>query len=195
MAEPLAGALIAGGASSRFGSAKAELPWLTSQKSLGAHLLDEMGQAGLKTLILNAAHSLHGLAADVRLLADREQGLGPLEGLATVLRELQQPVLVAACDMPGLDTAAFKALAAAWRPDMKGLVARSADGWHPLFAIYSHSLLPEIDRRLALGQRALHRLIEDLGLSAWEGAEPEWLANVNSVEDWETWKARHLEQN
>ena len=187
----LAGALIAGGASRRFGSAKAELTW--KGRSLAGHLLEEMAQAGLEPLVLNAAQSLPGLPGAVQVLPDENADQGPLEGLATVLRNLQRPVLVCACDMPGLDRRAYRALAAAWKPEMRGLIARSADGWHPLFAIYSPALLPMIESRLALGQRALHQLIEDEGLPAFEAAEAAWLANVNTPEDWEAWKSRYTE--
>ena len=186
MTSSLAGALIAGGASSRFGRDKASLPWAGG--SLGAHLLSEMQKAGLSPLILNAAAELSGLPAGVRLVPDTEADQGPLAGLAAVLRSVDQPVLVAACDMPGLNARAFAALASAWDPQSLGLVASAPDGWQPLFAIYSPMLLPEIERRLALGQRALHRLIEDQKLLAWTQAEPAWLANVNTLEDWEAWK-------
>ena len=182
----LAGALIAGGASSRFGQDKASLPWAGG--TLGGHLLSEMQKAGLEPLLLNAAAPLPGMPAAVRLVPDAEAGQGPLAGLAAVLRALERPVLVAACDMPGLDAQAFAALARAWDPQCLGLVAAAPDGWQPLFAIYSPKLLPEIERRLSLGQRALHRLIEDQKLSAWTQAEPAWLANVNTLEDWKAWK-------
>lgn len=189
----LAGALIAGGASSRFGSSKAELSW--KGRSLAGHLLEEMQAAGLTPLVLNAAQAFAGLPADVQVVPDGRAGQGPLEGLATVLRQLQRPVLICACDMPGLDRAAFQALAAAWSPGLRGLVTRSADGWHPLFGIYGPALLPAIESRLALGQRALHRLIEDEKLDAWEAAQPAWLVNVNTPEDWEIWRSRHAESN
>jgi molybdopterin-guanine dinucleotide biosynthesis protein A len=188
MVEAMAGALIAGGASTRFGRDKASLPW--EGGSLGGHLLAQMRLAGLAPLAFNAAAAIAGLPADVQILPDAVPGQGPLGGLATVLRWAPGPVLVAACDMPGLDAAAFAALRGAWRPGLRGLVARSADGWQPLFGIYAPELLPEIDRRLAAGQGALHRLIEDLVLQAWAPSRSSWLDNVNSVEEWEKWKSK-----
>jgi len=187
----LAGALIAGGLSSRFGEDKARLAW--ADGSLGGHLLRQMQAAGLEPLVLNAAVALADAPLGVTLCPDTEAGQGPLGGLASALRLLQRPVLIAACDMPGLDARAFETLSAAWKEGQRGLIARGPDGWQPLFGIYSPELLPLIEQRLAQGQRALYRLIEDEGLDAWDYAEPAWLANVNTREDWEAWKVRQAE--
>ena len=188
---PLAGALIAGGASRRFGQDKARLAW--GQGSLAGHLLREMQKAGLRPLVFNAAQGLEDLPEGVQVLPDALPGQGPLGGLATVLRAAAGPVLVAACDMPGLNAGAFAALARAWQPGMQGLVAQGPDGWQPLFGIYSPSLLPDIEARLSRGQRALHRLIEDQALSPWGEALSSWLVNINSPEDWQAWKVRPAE--
>lgn len=185
-ASPLAGALIAGGASRRFGSRKAALVWNGS--SLAAYLLLQMEKAGLKDLMYNASEAPKDLPAGVRLLPDLQADQGPLGGLATVLKASAYPVLVAACDMPGLDAEAFASLARNWEPGMRGLVARGADGWHPLLGIYDPCLLPEIAQRLMHGQRAMHSLVEDLGLAAWT-PEPRWVVNVNTPEEWEHWKS------
>jgi molybdopterin-guanine dinucleotide biosynthesis protein A len=185
-ASPLAAALIAGGASSRFGSPKSDLEWKGS--SLAAHLLGQMGKAGLKDLMYNASQAPRDLPAGVRLLPDVQAGQGPLGGLATLLQASACPVLVAACDMPGLDAEAFASLAAGWAPGMRGLVAKGEDGWHPLLGIYDPCLLPEIEERLKRGRRAMHSLVEDLGLGAWT-PEPRWVVNVNTPEEWERWKA------
>ncbi len=182
----LAGALIAGGNSSRFGQDKAGLAWQGG--SLARHLLGEMTAAGLKPLYFNAAAPVPDLPSGVPCLPDAQTGQGPLGGLESVLKAATAPVLVAACDMPGLDAEAFRSLAAAWKPGMRGLVARNADGWHPLLGIYSQELLPEIERRLGAGQRAVHRLVEDEGLLPWAGAKAAWLANVNTPAEWEAWK-------
>ncbi|HTB21825.1 MAG TPA: molybdenum cofactor guanylyltransferase [bacterium] len=182
----LAGALIAGGASRRFGRSKAKLPW--GGLSLGSFLLGQMRAAGLEPLIYNATEALDDLPAGVRVVPDRTAGQGPLGGLASVLCASTVPVLVAACDMPGLDVDAFRALLSQWKPGKRGLVARGADGWHPLFGIYDPGLLPEIEQRLSQGRKAMHVLVEELGLEAWT-PEPRCLVNINTVEEWENWKS------
>jgi len=185
---PLTGALIAGGASIRFGSAKEKLPRAGS--SLGNYLLGQMQSAGLQPLIYNAAKSLDGLPPGVRWMPDREPGHGPLGGLATVLSASQGPVLIAACDMPGLTVEAFQALMGAWRPGLRGLVAHGDDGWHPMFGIYDPAILGAIEQRLATGQNAMHRLIEDLKLSAWT-PKAGWLVNINTPLDWDLWSSKN----
>jgi molybdopterin-guanine dinucleotide biosynthesis protein A len=184
----IAGALIAGGASSRFGQDKASLPWAGG--TLAAHLLREMRVAGLEPLIFNAPAPVADLPPGVQCLPDKQTGQGPLEGLATVLRAVPGPVLVAACDMPGLNTAAFQALRQAWQPGLRGLVAQGPDGWHPLFGIYAPELLPVVEECLAQGRRTLHRFVEREALQAWTPPDLAWLANVNTAEEWAQWKLR-----
>ena len=183
-----AGAVLAGGASRRFGSPKAELR--VDGVSLGARLLRTMGFLGLNPLIYNAPVGVADQPQGVITLPDRRAGRGPLEGLATVLAHVRGEALVAPCDLPGLDYEALQRMCDAWRPGMLGLVARGPDGWHPLWGIYSHALLPEIEARLADGKLALRDLAEDLGLAAFE-AEERWLINVNTPADWEAWRRRN----
>lgn len=182
----LAAALIAGGASKRFGASKAALDLGDGRGSLAGRILGAMRDAGLDPLFYNAPEPLPDLPSGVRVVPDRRPGRGPLEGLATVLQAVHAPVLVAACDMPGLDRAAFEALCGAWKPELRGLVARGDDGWHPLLGIYDSSLLPEIEQRLDAGRRAMHLLADELDLTAWP-APARWLVNVNTPGDWEVW--------
>ena len=80
---PLAGVLIAGGASTRFGQDKALLPY--RGHSLAHLLLGELRSAGLSPLVFNGPRLPDDAGGDVRYIPDATPGLGPLGGIATVL--------------------------------------------------------------------------------------------------------------
>lgn len=186
----LAGAVVAGGKSSRMGVDKARLK--LEGRSLQIRHLDAMDRCGFEPLILNAYTAPEDLPGWVSLVPDDQPGQGPLEGLASILRRLDHPVLVAAADMPNLDAEAFRALASAYALDPSpGLVAKAGDGWHPFLAVYSPALLPALEAALARGERAMHAFIEAEGLRAWTGAQAAWLANLNTPAERAAWQAEH----
>jgi molybdenum cofactor guanylyltransferase len=186
----LAGAVVAGGKSTRMGVDKARLR--LEGRGLALRHLDAMDRCGFEPLILNAYTAPGELPGWVALIPDDHPGQGPLEGLASILRRVDRPVLVAAADMPGLDAEAFRALASAYAlAPGPGLVARAADGWHPLFAVYSPALLPALEAALARGERAMHAFIEAAALPAWAGAQGAWLANLNTPAERSAWQAEH----
>lgn len=186
----LAGAVLAGGKSLRMGVDKGRLR--RDGMSLAGHLLTEMALAGLAPLSFSASAAPPDLPEGVRLVPDEREGLGPMGGLASLLRGTDRPVLVAAVDMPGVNAAVIRALAEAYRRIQgPGLVARAADGWHPLLAVYAPSILPAMDAALADGRRALHRLVEAEGLPAWTPPGSAVLINLNSPEDRRSWEAEH----
>ena len=93
--------------------------------------------------------------------------------------------------MPGLRAEAFRHLAKAWVPGKGGLVSEGEGGLHPLLAIYEPSLLPAMRLALNQGQRALHRLVEEQGLPHFALPQSDWVVNVNTLDEWERWKAEN----
>lgn len=126
---------------------------------------------------------------DVTFLEDAEAGLGPLGGLATVLRSTRTTVLALACDLPLLTEDALRWLIAqaASQAGPSGLVTVNGGQKEPLFAVYDLTCLPLMEAHLAEGRRSLHGLIKAGGFAFAEA--PDWvsvqLANVNTPEEWQ----------
>ncbi len=96
----------------------------------------------------------------VRVVDDERPGLGPLGGLASVLISAVEPhLLLLAVDLPALNAGMLHRLLAKRRAGV-GVVPRTPRGWEPTAAVYPRSLLPEIRRRLAAGELALHKFVE-----------------------------------
>jgi molybdopterin-guanine dinucleotide biosynthesis protein A len=178
-------AILAGGASTRMGRDKALLddgrgPVLARLAAVGL-------QCGLPVLVVGRLAPADWPLPEVGFVVDDQPGAGPLGGLATALAHAA-PVLAVACDLAGLTTQALTWLRhTAGRTSLvDGLVTTRNGLIEPLFACYTARCRPLIARRLAGGQRAMHRLIADgdfhhapLPATLWPA-----VVNLNTPEEW-----------
>ncbi|MDR1977515.1 MAG: molybdenum cofactor guanylyltransferase [Synergistaceae bacterium] len=181
-------AILAGGKSRRFGSDKTTLRWgegtiLEKIARRCRCLFDEIlivGNAPGKFSI-PGAEEIEDIYADA----------GPLGGIHAALRRAANDrVFVTACDMPFFDGA----LAAALLECSRGhdvAVPREGVRLQPLFAVYNRTALPEIERMLAEGERALRLLygrvrVKCLDRDKWGAVEREdrLFFNINFPEDY-----------
>lgn len=151
-----AGVVLAGGRSSRMGTAKAALPWHGStllRRSVG---VVARGADGPVVVVRAPGQSLPELPDDVRVCDDPQEGFGPLQGLAVGLHALADSAEVAFCcstDLPFLHTA-FVARVVEAMDDEHDVVLPMARGFRqPLAAAYRPALAGEIDAMLAAGLR------------------------------------------
>ena len=87
---------------------------------------------------------------------------GPLAGVLTALAHAQAPhCLVVACDMPFLSAPLLR-----WMTELAAghdaVAIRDERGWHPLHAIYARAAAPQLEARLASGERSLQPLFDIL---------------------------------
>jgi molybdopterin-guanine dinucleotide biosynthesis protein A len=153
----LTGILLAGGASSRFGSPK-ELA-LYDGETLGDRAWRLLGEACDERLVVG-----HGGLAD--------PGTGPVAAIAAGLRAATHDVaLVIPVDMPLLTSEALLQLAAACRD-----AARAQEG--PLPCAVSRHVLPAFET----SERRLRMVLERLDTAQVE-LDPAILLNVNTLAD------------
>jgi len=159
MIAQVAGVILAGGKSSRFGS----------NKALALHQGDALIQgitrrlAGLfpETLIITNTPEDYAFLG-WPMAADQYQNCGPLAGIHAALRTTSQPrAFVCGCDMPLVNPELIRFLcelpgdhevALPWLPE----------GPEPLYAVYSKKILPLIEENLNAGQYKLGGLYEKL---------------------------------
>ena len=177
--------ILAGGGSTRMGRDKASLddgrgPLLARLAALGLH-------CDLPVLVVGRPRPLDWPLPEVEFLPDDDPGQGPLGGLATALARTA-PVLLIACDLAALTPRALTWLVrmVAEQPLRDGVVTERDGLIETLFACYTARCRPQIESRLASGQRALHRLIADGDFRRVALPAPLWpaLANVNTPEEW-----------
>ncbi len=138
------GAVLAGGAGTRIGGAKATVE--LAGRPLIAHPLAALAAAGIEPLVVAKPETeLPPLACAV--VREPELPRHPLCGIVAALRAAAgRPLVVLACDMPLAAPALLAALAAAPEP----LVLPAPDGrTQPLQARYAPALLPALEAALA----------------------------------------------
>jgi molybdopterin-guanine dinucleotide biosynthesis protein A len=185
------GIVLTGGASSRLGRDKALVE--VSGEALAARAARLL--AVLAAPVVEAGPGRSGLSA----VTDDPGGSGPLSGVVAGARELDRlgwrgPVLVLACDMPGVSGELLGKLAS-WPGDCSVI---PHVGGHPevLCARYSHDDLLIATDAFAAGERSLSRLVTRLSSPCLPG-EQEWaevggaaaFADVDTPEDLERARA------
>jgi molybdenum cofactor guanylyltransferase len=98
----------------------------------------------------------------LRVATDLVRGAGPLGGIYTAIH-IARPglALVVACDMPFL-TAPFLGRLVAEAAGVDAAVPRTADGWHPLCAVYAPGAAEPIRRRIESGRLKVIDALADL---------------------------------
>jgi len=177
--ERLAGLVLAGGRSSRFGRDKLAEP--IGGRPLLDHAIDALRTMGVEITVVTAPDGGRALPSDVRLVHDPRPFEGPLAGVAAGLGSLDPAVdrvIVVAGDMPTLVPAVLARLAAALDcPD--AAVLADDDGPRPLpMAVRKTVAAAAAVRLLDRGERRLRALLAELDVvvippSAWRVDDPD----------------------
>jgi len=172
--DEVTGVLLVGGASRRFGSPKALARFRGEVLGERAHRL--LGEAFGRVLVVGKAGDDLGLPFDV--VDDGSEVRAPIVGLVAALRHAETDVcVVLPTDMPLVSAELLVRLA----DEVEGHdVAAPSTG--PLPGAYRKSALPELEARLAAGELALYRALEELSVRVVETEEDE-LRNVNTPAD------------
>jgi molybdopterin-guanine dinucleotide biosynthesis protein A len=163
------GAVLTGGASTRFGSPKAlaevegvpmALRVATALAGGGCHRVVAVGSIdGLAEIWERGAALVPGCSGVV--VPDRWPGEGPLAGVITALSTCGHDVVTAACDLPWLDAAAVESvLAMVQRREDVQAVHGSLSGRLVPVIWWSFSSLPILEAAFDHGLRSLHGALD-----------------------------------
>ena len=184
----IAGLVLAGGRSTRFGSEKAIAP-------LGDRTLMEWALATLRPhcdpLGVSARPMSGAAALTARLgLPVVEDALhapdGPLSGIAAGVRwassQGSEHLATLPCDMPHAPADLIPRLMAA-RGEAFAAFAVAPDGPHPLCALWSIDLLASLEASLARGHPAVQAFLRDVGAVSVMFEDAAAFANLNRPAD------------
>jgi len=185
----VAGLLLTGGASRRFGSPKADV------RVAGERLADRT--ARLLAAMASPALEVGPGRSPLEAVLEAEPGAGPLAAVAAGGARLvehgagDRAVLVLAVDLPFLDAALLRALADA--PPADAVVPRVEGHVQPLCARYSPAALARAGEILAAGERSMRALLAALGPGVRWFDEPDWsaVATARSFADVDTPEDAH----
>jgi len=188
------GAILAGGASRRFGSPKALA--MVGGRTIAERVRDALREGtGAAVLVTNEPELFAAMGLQSR--PDAHPGAGPVAGIETALRWAEEEgrpgALVAACDMPFLDARALRLLIdfAKSHPSADAVAVGMGDGRKPpLCAWLSVRCLPAAERVVEGDDRSFAALLASVD-TAWLPAEdvarfrsPETMFfNVNTPDD------------
>jgi molybdopterin-guanine dinucleotide biosynthesis protein A len=169
--QDVAGALLVGGASRRFGSPKALAVYEGEMLAERGHrlLLEAFGR------VVVVGKAADGLELPFPLVDDGSDVRAPIVGVAAALREADADVcVVLPTDMPHVTPALLRSLAEA-AADVDAAVPQTG----PLPGAYRRTALPVLERRIAAGELALHTAAAELGARIVQ-CDERLLANLNT---------------
>jgi molybdopterin-guanine dinucleotide biosynthesis protein A len=185
--------VLAGGRSQRMGRPKETLPF--EGGTLLGRTVDTLMLCTYPVMIVarDARQELPPVAIESEVTVDDDPGAGPLAAFATGLRAVRgrcDAALLVSCDLPFLGQDAVGWLAAQLQAGDDAVVPRAGGTLHPLTAIYRTTVLAEVEKLLAAGERAPRALVDRvrarvLDEAALRAFDPElrFLRNVNTPEE------------
>ncbi len=190
MSQPFAAAVLAGGQSRRMGRDKAFLTHPLEGRPLWARQASLLQTLKPERIYLSQNHrQVFPASPDLVAVPDASPGLGPLGGIASVLKVNSSPLLlVLAVDLPAMIAAPLLFLLSQSRSGL-GAVFEHSGVSEPLAAVYPLESLPLAQEHLQTGRLALRDWVAacaQAGLISLFSLPPVWkpiFANVNRPSD------------
>lgn len=159
MINQVAGVVLAGGKSTRFGSDKALA--LHKGNALIQSITRRLEGLFSETLLVTNTPENYGFLG-WPMIADYYQNCGPLAGIHAALRAISQPrAFVCGCDMPLVNQELVRFLCEL-SGDYEVVLPWLPEGPEPLYAVYSKKVLPVIEENLAHKQCKIGMVYEKL---------------------------------
>lgn len=171
--------IFAGGKSSRMGRNKALLPFG------GFATLAEYQYARLSPLFTETYLSVKTAEPfpDVLPVITDDPAIkdfAPTAGFVSAFHALgDERIFALGVDTPFIDAKIIAALIAADREGVDAVIARTAEGQHPLCGIYHRSLLPRFEAMAAAGDHKLGKLLRDCDVVYVDFEDEARFANLN----------------
>lgn len=132
---------------------------------------------------------------DLKVIVDKQPGLGPLEGLATSLEHIDTEwAFVTGCDMPSINEAVLRTM---WnhKTETGSVICASLDGFiEPLHAFYRKGCISSIRSNLRQGNRKLKSFYKDVDVTRVSEISLRHLpgyrtsfASINTPEELRSW--------
>lgn len=172
-------AILAGGMARRFGG-RDKSALIVEGRSILDRQLQELSQI-TDDILLVGNNAPTNLRSAMRVVRDRQPGLGPLAGIDAALEAARDDdILVVACDMPFV-TAPLLRFLLRNTVDVDIVVPRTQGGYHPLCAVYTRGCQDVVARRLERRELAVCGLFAETRLRVVERNELERLGDPNRL--------------
>lgn len=181
---PIPCILFAGGKSSRMGQDKSLLPF-GGYPTLAEFQYDRLARVFVSVFISTKTADKFGF--DAPFILDPENvDYAPTAGFVSTFREIgDERIMVLSVDTPFVDSGVFRKLLDADSDNVDAVIARTAEGAHPLCGIYHRSLLGEFERMLSEGDHRLGKLLSLSKTLYVDFNDDASFANLNHPDDYQ----------
>jgi molybdopterin-guanine dinucleotide biosynthesis protein A len=186
--------ILAGGKNSRMKREKAFLK--INRILLLEHTINVLKPLFKEIIIITAKNEIKERFSNYKIVQDEFCGCGPLAGIHVSLKNaIFNEVMVFACDMPNLSPILINSEINEFHKfagKFQALVPKHFEGIEPLHAIYSKSVLKNIEENLLAGIYSVRSFYEKINIKYWE-VEDKFVCNfinVNCPEDLEIIKKK-----
>ena len=170
------GIVLTGGASRRMGTDKAFV--VVGDRPMAVTVADVLWEGGCSPVECQGG-DIDGLASlGLVAHADTRPGDGPVAAIADALHRAGERIVVAACDLPGLDAGTVRTLDEADAP----VAVAVADGRAHLASVWSPEVLPALTALLERGDASYRSALEATD-AVDVPVEPSGVRNVNRPDD------------
>lgn len=181
---PLPCVLFAGGKSSRMGEDKSLLPF-GEFPTLTQYQHNRLTPLFQSLYISTKSADKFDFHADF-ILDPIEVDYAPTAGFVSSFRALMEDrIMVLSVDTPFVDMHVFQTLIDADSDEYDAIIAKTAQGSHPLCGIYHRSLLGEFERMLCEGDHRLGKLLASSNTRYVEFADETPFANLNHPHEYQ----------
>ena len=157
----LIGAIIAGGANSRFGGEPKGLHTVGGRRIID-RVADALRSVASDLLLISGAADADRWLPGVPVVRDTWQKRGSLVGIHAALEHAAQPILLCAWDMPFVSSSLLSMIRDRAPRNEYAVIPESDSGLEPFCATYTPACLPAIENALAADDLKLTNLLARL---------------------------------
>ena len=159
------------------------------------HLAGSFRCDGISEILVSAAREGDYAKCGLPVIADENQGIGPMEGIRRgLLLAKEEYLFVCAVDMPFVSGKTALYLAGQIRPEYNAYVFIDGGKIHPACAIYHKSVLPVIETQIREKHYKLSELlvrVQTMYVNLDEsGLDRKSLVNVNTPEEYRKYREK-----
>jgi molybdopterin-guanine dinucleotide biosynthesis protein A len=181
---PINGLVLAGGKSSRMGTAKEKIRWHEKEQQYA--MADLLARFCDEVFISCRPDQLEHVDAGYPALPDVFAEMGPVGGILSAFHYRKDAAwLVVACDLPLLDEKALELLVRSRNPEKMATVYESPldGGPEPLAALWEPQSFPLLMDFLETGSHSPRKLMMNSDVYLVKPDDPQVLRNVNTPEE------------
>ena len=155
------GAILAGGASSRFGGAPKGLHTVAGVRIID-RVVGALREVSSEVILVSNAIDAPRWLTGARVFADVRGERGSLVGIHTALAQARSSVMVVAWDMPFVTSELLRFIQERGRDEPFATVPEGSGGLEPFCAMYTPACLPVFESALDSGEFRMSTVLERL---------------------------------